>query len=103
MENVKEYLKNNLKMELVVQRTFLNSSLHISLTLENEEIAKCNLEDLVYLIEDTIDDTIDNTVERSVEDANVIRNEHIEHIESKVDDLEDRIQYLEDSMEEDKA
>ena len=99
MENVKEYLKNNLKMELVVQRTFLNSSLHISLTLENEEIAKCNLEDLVCLIEDTIDDT----VERSVEDANIIRNEHIEDIESKVDDLEDRIQNLEDDMKEDKA
>ena len=96
MENVKEYLKNNLKMELVVQRTFLNSSLHISLTLENEEIAKCNLEDLVYLIEDMIDDT----VERSVED---ITKGYIEDTEERINDLEDRIQNLEDSMEEDKA
>ena len=99
MENVKEYLKKNLKIELVTERNFLNSSLHISLTLENEEIAKCNLEDLFCLIEDTFD----NIVERSVGDANIIRNEQIEDIESKVDDLEDRIQDLEDNMEENKA
>lgn len=99
MENVKEYLKNNLKIELITERNFPNPGLYISLTLENEEIAKCHLEDLVYLIEDIIDDTVD----RSVEDANIIHNERIEDIESKVDDLEDRIQDLEDGMEEDKA
>ena len=99
MENVKEYLKKNLKIELVTERTCPNPGLYIYLTLENEEIAKCNLEDLFCLIEDTFD----NIVERSVGDANIIRNEQIEDIESKVDDLEDRIQDLEDNMEENKA
>lgn len=96
MENVKEYLKKNLKIELVTERTFPNPGLYIYLTLENEEIAKCHLEDLVYLIEDTIDDT----VERSVED---ITKDYIEDTEERINDLEDRIQNLEDSIEEDKA
>ena len=66
MENVKEYLKKNLKIELVTERTFPNPGLYIYLTLENEEIAKCHLEDLVYLIEDTIDDTVESYVEKYV-------------------------------------